>query len=128
MYALEGSGNYVEAERSLDAYLSIIENEKKTLARAHTSSAHRADADGVVQDIDSDEDIIQTMADGVRLLVKYQNKGKKALDVAQKMERNAKAWAIEKPQVLGALWHAMGMANSLWSIQSIFVYGRASNS
>ncbi len=115
MNALEGCGNYVEAERSLDAYLQIVENEKKTLARTENSNTKHPD----VQDIDSDENILHTMSAGIRILVKFQSKGKKALEIAQKMERNAKSWNVEDSSVLGIVWHAIGIANSLWSMQSI---------
>ena len=117
MNALEGSGNYVEAERSLDAYLQIVENDKKTLERIQNNNAKTSD--DVVQDIDSDENILQTMAAGIRILVKYQSKGKKALEIAQKMERNSRSWNVEDPNVLGVVWHAVGIATSLWSMQSI---------
>lgn len=118
MNALEGSGNYIEAERSLDAYLQIVENDKKTLARTQNSITKTANDQDVVQDIDSDENILRTMAAGIRILVKYQGKGKRALEIAQKMERNAKSWNVEDPNVLGVVWHAIGIANSLWSMQS----------
>jgi cargo-transport protein YPP1 len=118
IHALEGSENYVEAERSLDAYLLIVKNEKKTLARIQNSNTPPVNVQGVVQDIDSDEDILRTMAAGIRILVKYQNKGKKALEVALKLERYAKSWNIEDPKIHGVVWHAIGLANSLWSMQS----------
>lgn len=118
MYALEASGNYLEAERSLYAYMLIIENEKKTLARIRNSSSLFTNDEQVIQDIDSDQDTIRTMAAGVRLLVKFQNNGKKAMEVAATMEQNAKSWNIEYPEILAVMWHAIGLANSLWSMQS----------
>ena len=118
VYALEASGNYVEAERSLHAYLLIVENEKKTLARIRNSSSLSMEDERVIQDIDSDQDIIRTMATGVRLLVKFQNNGKRALEVALTMEESVKSWNIDDPEILGRVWHAIGIANSLWSMQS----------
>jgi len=118
VYALEASGNYVEAERSLHAYLLIVENEKKTLARIRNSSSLSLEDERVIQDIDSDQDIIRTMATGVRLLVKFQNNGKGALEVALTMEESVKSWNIDDPEILGTVWHAIGIANSLWSMQS----------
>lgn len=118
MNALEGSGNYMEAERSLDAYIQIVENEKKTLARAQNGNTESLHDQDIVQDIDSDEDILRTMAAGIRILVKYQNKGKKALEIAQKMERYARSWNVEDSSVLAVVWHAVGIAYSLWSMQS----------
>src|SRR5438552_2258544 len=115
MNAQEGSGNYIDAERSLDAYLSIVENEKKTLARTQNTDANPP---GAAEDIDLDENILRTMATGIRILVKYLNKGKKSLEIAVKMERNAKSWNVEDRVVLGVVWHAIGIANSLWSMQS----------
>jgi len=121
IYALEGCGNYIDSERSLDAYLQIVENEKKTLARMRNSNAKPPGGEDVVQDdVDSDEDILRTMADGVRILVKFLNKGRKALDIAVKMEGFAKAWNIDNENILGNVWHSVGLANSLWSMQSIF--------
>jgi tetratricopeptide (TPR) repeat protein len=117
MYALEASGNYVDAERSLFAYMLIVENEKKTLARIGNGSSLSTEQQ-VIQDIDSDQDTIRTMAAGVRLLVKFQNNGKKAMEVAATMEQSAKSWNINDPEILGAVWHAIGIANSLWSMQS----------
>jgi hypothetical protein len=118
VYALEASGNYVEAERSLHAYLLIVENEKKTLSRIRNSSSLTLEDERVIQDIDSDQDIIRTMATGVRLLVKFQNNGKGALEVALTMEESVKSWNIDDPEILGTVWHAIGIANSLWSMQS----------
>jgi len=117
MFALEGSGNYIESERALDAVINIFENEKKTLARMAKSSNPVAD-EGVVQDVDSDDDILRTMAAGVRILVKFLGKGKKAMEMAQKMERDAKAWGVTNEEVLGSVYYTIGIANSLWSMQS----------
>lgn len=117
MFALEGSGNYVEAERALDAYIDIIENEKKTLARMAKSSNPAADED-VIQEVDEDEDILRTMAAGVRILVKFLGKGKRAMEIAVKMERDAAMWNVTNEDVLGQVWHSIGLANSLWSMQS----------
>ena len=114
IYALSGSGNYVEAERSLDAYLTIIETDKKTLERVHAAESAR----DVIPALDSDETILQTMADGVHLLVKYQNNGKKAMEIAGKLEQDSENWSVENSDVLGSVWYAIGIANSLWSIQS----------
>jgi len=117
MFALEGSGNYIESERALDAVINIFENEKKTLARMAKSSNPVAD-EGVVPDVDSNDDILRTMAAGVRILVKFLGKGKKAMEMAQKMERDAKAWGVTNEEVLGSVYHTIGIANSLWSMQS----------
>jgi hypothetical protein len=117
MFALEGSGNYVEAERALDAYIDIIENEKKTLARMAKSSNPAADED-VIQEVDSNEDILRTMAAGVRILVKFLGKGKRAMEIAVKMDRDAAMWNVTNEDVLGQVWHSIGLANSLWSMQS----------
>ena len=118
IFALEGSGNYVEAERSLEAYLFIVENEKKTLTKARTDH-NESHAEDINPDIDSDEIILRTMAAGIRLLVKYLSKGKRAMEVALKLDANTKSWNIDNPEVLALVWHAIGTANSLWSQQSI---------
>jgi hypothetical protein len=116
--ACQVGGNFVEAERSLDAYLFIVDNEKKALAKSHQESRVLNDRD-LATDLDSDEVVLQTMAMGVRLLVKYREKGKKALDMAVKMEQSAKSWNVQSPEVLASVYHAVGIANSLWSMQSI---------
>jgi len=121
MYASEATGNYVEAERSLDSYLFIVDNEKKALAKSHQHNRVLTDKD-LAGDVDSDDIILQTMAAGVRLLVKYRGKGKKALDLALKMEQAAKSWDDENPQVLASVYHSLGIANSLWSMQSILLF------
>jgi hypothetical protein len=118
LHALEGCGNYIEAERSLDAYLLIIDNEKKSLLRCHTANGQNSDNGEILQEVDSNEDILRTMIKGVRILVKNRNEGKRALDVAQRIEQDIQECNIEDPQILGAAWHAIGMANSLWSKQS----------
>ena len=118
IHALEGCGNYVEAERSLDAYLLIIDNEKKSLLRRHTGKEQNSNDGDLSYDVDSNEDTLRTMIQGVRILVKYQNNGKKALEVTQRIEQDIKEWNIEDPQILAAACHAIGMANSLWSMQS----------
>jgi tetratricopeptide (TPR) repeat protein len=59
------------------------------------------------------------MAAGIRFLVKYLNKGKRAFELALKLDSNAKTWNIENPEVLALVWHAIGTANALWSMQSI---------
>jgi hypothetical protein len=117
MCALEGSGNYVEAERTLGVYIDIVENEKKTSARLAKSSNPVVD-EGVIQDVDSDEDILRTMAAGVRILVKFLGKGKRAMEIAVKMERDAGMWNVTQEDVLGQVWHSIGLANALWSMQS----------
>lgn len=119
MHTLEASGNYLEAERSLDAYIAIVENEKKTLSSKHSSNSNHPISEDIVQDVDSDEEILLTMAAGIRLLVKFRNDGKRAMAIAQKMESSAKSWNITDPKVLGTVYHAVGVANSLWSIQSM---------
>jgi hypothetical protein len=118
VFALEGSGNYIEAERSLNEYLFIVENEKKTLSKTRPEHNDLED-EGLVLDIDSDETILRTMAAGIRFLVKFLNKGKRALELSLKLDSNAKSWNIENPEVLALVWHAIGTANALWSMQSI---------
>jgi hypothetical protein len=113
------SGNYVDAEQSLNAYLLIVENEEKTLAKSHGQNRKLEDQD-ITTDVESHENIIRAMADGIGLLVKYQNKGKKAMDLGQKLEQQLKAWDIENPDILAVAHHAIGIACSLWSIQGIF--------
>lgn len=120
MYALDGSGNHGEAEYSLDAYLLIVENEEKTLTKLG-SEKRKLDDQDIISDIDSHEDIVKAVAYGIRLLVKYQNKGKKAMDLAQKLERQLTAWKIIQSEILAIANHAIGMAYSLWSTQSIFL-------
>jgi len=117
IYALEASGDYVDAERSLDAYIFLVENGKKTLAKARHQD-REVENEELLTDIDPDDDVLRTMAHGVRLLVKFLNKGKKALDFAQTMEVFAKSWNMATPTVLASVWHAIGIANSLWSMQS----------
>jgi hypothetical protein len=68
---LVASGNYIDAEQSLDAYLLIVENEEKTLAKSHGQNRNLEDHD-ITTDVDSHESILRTMADGIGLLVKYQ--------------------------------------------------------
>jgi hypothetical protein len=92
IYVHEASGNYVHAERSLDAYLRVVENQEK---------APLGTRDDITRDIDCHEDTLRTMATGIRILVKYQNKGKKALEIAQKMEQYAKSGNATDPEVLG---------------------------
>jgi hypothetical protein len=118
---LVGSGNYVDAEQSLDAYLLIVENEEKTLAKSHGQNRKLEDQDIITTDVDSHENILRAMADGIGLLVKYQNKGKKAMDLGQKLEQELKTWDIENPDILAVAHHAIGIACSLWSTQSIFL-------
>ena len=115
--ACQAVGNFVEAERSLDSYLFIVDNEKKTLAKSHQESRVLSDKD-LATDVDSDEVILQTVAAGVRLLVKYRDEGKKALDLVIKMEESAKSWNVQNPEVLASVYHSLGIANSLWSMQS----------
>ena len=115
---LQASGNYVEAERSLDAYLVLVETSKKTLSRTRNGHSTDSTTGDNVQDIDSDEEILRTMASGIRLLVKYKRDGKKALSNSQKLEKNAHIWNVTDSEVLGRVYHAIGMANSLWSLQS----------
>jgi len=116
IYALEGSGDYVDAERSLDAYIFIVENEQKTITKSRRET--RSLDQELLPDIDSDEDVLQTIAAGIRILVKYLGNGKKAMDLAQKLEKNVATWDVTSPAVLANVYHAIGTANSLWSIQS----------
>jgi len=117
VYALEGSGDYVDAERSLEAYIFIVENEKRTLARSKTENQRLEDED-LMPDVDSDEDILQTIASGIRMLVKYMDNGGKALNLAEKLEKYVVAWGVTSPEVLANVYHAIGIAKSLWSMQS----------
>ena len=73
-------------------------------------------------DVDPDPIILQTMATGVRLLVKHRDKGKKALDLAVRMEQAAKSWDVQNSEVLASVYHSLGIANSLWSMQSITLF------
>ena len=118
MYALQGSNDYVEAEKAFDAYLTIIDNGKKTLATVQPQNVGMNNEDSMLPDLEPDEIILQTMAEGICLLVKHRNKGRRALDIAIKLEQNIKSWDIKKPEVLAAAWYAVGLANSLWSMQS----------
>jgi hypothetical protein len=120
MYALDGSGNHNEAELSLDAYLVIVGNEEKTLTKLG-SEKRKLDGQDIAPDIDSHEDIISAIAYGIQLLVKYQNKGKKAMDLAQQLERQLTSWNIKQSDILAVANHAIGMAYSLWSMQSIIL-------
>jgi cargo-transport protein YPP1 len=104
--ALEAVGEYTDAERSLDAYTVIIENQKRTMAVE------------TVPDEDSDEDILRTLARGLRILVKFLGKGGKAVKLAWKMEGYVKEWEITTPETLASVYHAIGTANALWSMQS----------
>jgi len=123
IYALEGAGNYTDAERSLDAYIFIMENEKKTIAKVRREPRDLDDEE-IMPDVDSDEDILRTVTAGIRLLVKYLNNGSKAMDLIHNLERNVKAWKVTSPDVLASIYHAIGIANSLWSIQSISIHLR----
>jgi hypothetical protein len=117
MYALNRSGNHSEAELSLDAYLVIVENEEKALTKLG-SEKRKLDGQDIASDIDSHDDIILAIAYGIQLLVKYQNKGKKAMDLAQQLESQLAAWNIAQSDILAVANHAIGMAYSLWSMQS----------
>lgn len=118
MYALEGSGESAEAERSLDAYLWIVDNEKKTLATSLHSAVKNPEQEGLVEDIETDDEICRTMAAGIRLLVKYRKEGKKAFDMARSLEQRIQIWKINDPEILSSVWYAVGLANSLWATQS----------
>jgi tetratricopeptide (TPR) repeat protein len=120
IYALEGAGNYVDAERSIDAYIFIVENEKKTVTKSRKETRNLDDVE-VLPDIDSDDDILRTISAGIRIIVKYLNHGQKAMDLAQKLDKNVNEWDVTSPEVQADVYQAIGLANSLWSTQSILV-------
>jgi hypothetical protein len=113
--ALEGSGDYTDAERSLDAYIFIVENQKRTLSITRREAGKDSE---MVPDVDSDEDILRTLARGIRILVKFLENGKKAMVLAGKLDNYIVSWGITSPQTLGLVYHAIGTANALWAMQS----------
>ena len=114
---LEGSGDYIDAERSLDAYIFIIETQKRTAGITRKAGNGVKDSE-MLPDVDSDEDILKTIAKGIRILVKFLDNGKKAMELARKLEKYTDCWGVTFPETLAIVYHAIGTANAMWAIQS----------
>lgn len=121
---------------SLNTYIDLVGKAKERIAKG-----------GIEKDFDDDQTIILTVVDGIRMLCKYLNNGKRAMEVAELLEEWLEEWGVTnsteevpgtalvrkveggedkttmvsvvKPEVLCAAWRGIGVATSHWARQTV---------
>ena len=116
------SADYDLAERALEVYEQIIDKAKKTRGKGVivvTSIPDDVDLSDQkdLQEMDTDADVLLCMTQGVRLQVKFLKNAKKAVDIARRAAKYCAEWNVMDDRVNGEVWHAMGLALSLYSDQ-----------
>ena len=130
-------GNFKEALLSLNTYIELVGKAKERIAKG-----------GVEKDSDDDQTIILTVEEGIRVLCKYLNNGKRAMEIAELLEEWLEEWgvvsseeeaaestalhrtiegseekastiSVVKPEVLCAAWRGIGVATSHWARQTV---------
>ncbi|KAG0634951.1 hypothetical protein HOY80DRAFT_486123 [Tuber brumale] len=106
-FALSAVGNLLEAELALTTYLDLVAKGKERLAKGSTEI-----------DFDSDKEILETMAEGIRFLCKHIREGRKGMDLAEKCEKWVDEWHVGDEEVLSEVYRAIGIANAFWALQT----------
>ena len=106
-FALPAMGNLLEAEMALNTYLDLVEKGKERLAKGSTEV-----------DFDSDKEILETAAEGIRFLCKHIGEGRKGMKLAEKCEKWIDEWHVGDAQVLSEVYRAIGTANAFWALQT----------
>lgn len=104
---LSAVGNLLEAEMALNTYLELIQKGKERLAKG-----------SIEVDFDTDKQILETVAEGIRFLCKHIQDGKKGMDLAEKCEEWMNEWHVNDAGVLSEIYKAIGIANMSWAFQS----------
>ncbi|RPB26759.1 hypothetical protein L211DRAFT_866231 [Terfezia boudieri ATCC MYA-4762] len=132
-HTLTAVGNFKEALLSLNTYIDLVGKAKERIAKG-----------GVEKDFDDDQTIILTIEEGIRMLCKYLNNGKRAMEIAELLEEWLEEWgvvsseeeaaestalhrseeeistiSVVKPEVLCAAWRGIGVATSHWARQTV---------
>lgn len=130
-------GNFRDALLALNTYIGLVGKAKERIAKG-----------GVEKDFDDDQTIILTIVEGIRVLCKYLNNGKRAMEIAELLEEWLEEWgvvssdeeaagstslhrtiegseekistiSVVKPEVLCAAWRGIGVATSHWARQTV---------
>ncbi|RPB02086.1 hypothetical protein L873DRAFT_1802499 [Choiromyces venosus 120613-1] len=106
-FALSAMGNLLEAEMALNTYLDLIGKGKDRLSKGSTEV-----------DFDSDKEILETAAEGIRFLCKHIGAGRKGMNLAEKCEKWVDEWHIRDEEVLSEVYRGIGIANAFWALQT----------
>jgi len=104
-YLLTACGNFHDARLSLDTYITIITAEKERLAKGPQTTNTNVD-------FDDDSLILTTIVAGIRFLVKYfDDQAVRAMELAILVKAWVFDWKIDDPEIIGAVWRGIGLAN-----------------
>ena len=130
-------GNFKDALLSLNTYINLVGKAKERIAKG-----------GLEKDFDDDQTIILTIEEGIHMLCKYLNNGKRAMEIAELLKQWLEEWgvvsseeesaesatlhrvikdseektstiSVVKPEVLCAAWRGIGVATSHWARQTV---------
>ncbi|KAF8463708.1 hypothetical protein BDZ91DRAFT_660978, partial [Kalaharituber pfeilii] len=102
---LTAVGNFKEALLSFNTYIELVNRAQERISKG-----------GAEKDLDDDSTIIVTAVEGIRVICKYLNNGKRALEVAELLEQWLEDWG---PEILAAAWRGIGLARSYWARQTV---------
>ena len=132
---LTAVGNFGEALLTLNTYIDLVGKAKERISKG-----------GAEKDFDDDSTIILAIVEGIRVLCKYLNNGKRAMEIAEMLEEWLEEWrvitsdegidatiikspatgeekphpvSIVQPEVLCAAWRGIGVATSHWARQTV---------
>jgi len=106
-FTLSAIGNFLEAEMALNTYLDLIEKGKERLSKGSTEA-----------DFDSDREILETAAEGIRFLCKHIGEGSKGMKLAEKCEKWIEEWHVDDARVLSEVYRSIGTANAFWALET----------
>ncbi|CUS12006.1 unnamed protein product [Tuber aestivum] len=106
-FTLSAIGNLLEAEMALNTYLDLVEKGKERIAKGNTEI-----------DFDSDKEILETAAEGVRFLCKHIGEGRRGMNLAEKCEKWVDEWHVGDEEVLSEVYRAIGTANACWAFET----------
>ncbi|PWW77446.1 hypothetical protein C7212DRAFT_350992 [Tuber magnatum] len=88
-FTLTAAGNLLEAEMALNTYLDLVAKGKERIAKGNTEI-----------DFDSDKEILETAAEGIKFLCRHIGEGRRGMNLAEKCEK------------------AIGIANAFWAFET----------
>lgn len=129
-FCLVSRGEFEEGRKALDTYLELCGRIKERMAKG-----------SIEKDVDPDEVVLRTAGEGVRVLVKYLNSGKRAMEIAMRMEEWVEEWGVTtdgetnaltttngdtpsprsvvSAEVMAQVYRAMGRAHGSWARQTV---------
>lgn len=105
---LTATGNFPDAVRALDTYIDLVQRAKDRIAKGH-----------VEKDFDDDKTILETAAEGIRVLCGLVDDGRKGMELAEKIEKWIEQWRVRSEDVLAVVFRGIGIANATWARRTI---------